>query len=235
MNRSMKMWSVVGAIVMILALALPAAAQEAVTGRTITVTGFGSASGAPDVAYISLGVQFNDADPTAAFNRVNTGIAAVREAMLEMGIDERDLQTSGFNMWVQEMYDPSGMATGNRTYNATNMLNITVRDISRAGDVITAGINAGANMINSLNFNISDPSGLAQEARVEAVADARARAEQLAGLLGLTVGDVVRIDESVQGAALPEARFAIGAGMGGGVSEGTLAVNVQVTITFSAS
>jgi uncharacterized protein YggE len=232
----MKMWSVVGAIVMILALALPAAAQEAMTGRTITVTGFGSASGTPDIAYISLGVQFNDADPTAAFNRVNSGIAAVRQAMLEMGIEERDLQTSGFNMWVQEMYDPSGMATGNRTYNAVNMLTITVRDITKAGDVITAGIDAGANMINSLNFNISDPSGLAQEARVEAVADARARAEQLAGLLGLTVGEVVSVDESVQGGALPEARFAISAGMGGGgsVSEGTLAVNVQVTVTFAA-
>jgi uncharacterized protein YggE len=238
MKRTINILSFAVLAAMIMAIALPASAQQGTNERTITVTGFGSASGAPDVAFVMLGVQVNNADPTAAFNGVNSGISAVRDAMLALGIAESDLQTIGLNMWVQESYDSSGMATGNRTYNATNTLNITVRDIALAGDVVTAGINAGANIINGLSFGIDDPSGLAQEARIEAVADARARAQQLAGLLGLTLGDVVSIDESVRGGALPEARLAAAPGMGGGgggISEGLLSVSVQVTITFAAS
>ena len=185
-------------------MALPAAAQDddAADTRTITVTGFGRSAGAPDVAYVSLGLQITDENPSTAFSRANDGIAAVRDAIIALGIAPEDLQTTGFNMWMQDTFDPqSGIPTGGRTYNAQNLLTITVRDVAITGNVVTAGIEAGANIINGLNFGIADTSSLSQTARVNAIQDARERAAQIAGALGLTVGEPLRVDESVQGGA----------------------------------
>ncbi|MBK8025860.1 MAG: SIMPL domain-containing protein [Chloroflexi bacterium] len=226
-------------LVALLALALPAAAQDDVpAARTITVNGFGQAAGAPDIAYLYIGVDATNENPTEAFNQVNAQIDNVREAVMALGIGAEDIQTNTINLWVQDTFDPaSGSPTGARTYRAQNMLTITVRDVQQVGEVITAAINAGANSINGLNFGIANVSTLSNEARLSAIYDARARAEQIAQALGATLGEVVRVEEVDTGGAIPQAAMY---GMGGGagdasVSEGQLAVSVKLIVTYAIS
>lgn len=224
---------------MALVFALPAAAQDNTETRTITVSGFGQTYGAPDIANVMLGVDAASEDPTEAFNQVNAGVDAVREAVIALGVAPEDIQTSGFNMWAQDGFDPqTGMPTGGRTYRAQNMINVTVRDIAMTGEVVTAAINAGANSINGLTFGIDDTDAMAAESRTEAIADARARAEQIAAALGATLGDAIHVDESVSSVPMPQAAFNTGMGGGGGdasINEGQLVVSVQLTITFEMS
>lgn len=234
--------SVAVAVMLMLTLAvgldvLPAAAQDnSMAERTITVSGAGQASGTPNVAYLVLGVDVTNSDPTEAFNAVNNGINAVRDAVMALSVAREDIQTTGFNMWAQDSYDPqTGAPNGERTYRAQNMLSITVRDIATTGEVITAAINAGANSINGLNFGIADTSALAQDARLKAIDDARSRAQQIAQALGVTLGEPVKVDETISGGPIASqvAYAAVGGGGGASVSEGQLTVNVQLTITFA--
>jgi uncharacterized protein len=217
------------------AAALPAAAQD--NGpRTITVTGYGVSAGAPDVAYVSLGVQFVSANPSEAFSQANSAIATVRDAVVALGVAPEDIQTTGFNMWTNEGYDASGMPSGQRTYNAQNILTIVVRDVAIAGEVITTAVDAGANVINNLSFGIDDTAALAAEARIAAINDAQERPAQITGALGLTVGEVLTIDETPSGGVFPVARMDMAMGLGGGgasISEGQLSLSAQIIITFA--
>lgn len=204
------------------------------TSRTITVSGIGAASGAPDIAYLQIGTDQTDANPATAFNNANSVMSAVRDAVVGLGVDAADIQTSTFNMWVQDNTDSNGNPTGERTYHAQNMVTITIRDISQAGDVINAGIDAGANNVNGLTFGIADSTELANQARDLAIADAQARAAQIASTLGVEVGDVITVNESVSSDNQPRPIMAASIGGGGAsVSQGQLTVNVQVTITFA--
>ncbi|MCA9891410.1 MAG: SIMPL domain-containing protein [Anaerolineae bacterium] len=205
------------------------------TPRTIAVSGNGTASGTPDIAYLQIGTEQTNSDPAAAFSSANDVISALQQAVVDLGVDATDIQTSAFNMWVQTNTDNSGNSTGESTYHAQNMLTICVRDVTQAGDIISAAVNAGANNINGLNFGIADPTALANQARDIAIADAQARAQQIASALGVNVGPAITVNESVSGGAQPLAARAFSAGVGGAsVRQGQLSVNVQVTITFAS-
>lgn len=238
----LKQWVRIGA-----ALALAAALLAVVTGsaaaqdhpsNTLTVTGVGTASGAPDIAILELGVQTINSDVVAAFNEANSRLNAVREALLSQGIAVEDLQTLGLSLYQETPYDPqTGMPSDRVIYRVNNLLRVTIRDVDKAGDIISAGVNAGANTINGLSFSLSDPAALLAEARQKAVADARARAEQLAALTGVTLGAPVVVVEGEAGAPAPFlapqfAAFGMG-GSGTPVETGQLSVTVQVRVTYS--
>ena len=207
-----------------------------VSSRTITVSGTGQALGAPDIAYIQLGTDQSNSDPAAAFQSANDVMNAVRDAVTGLGVAASDIQTTTFNIWVQDNTDSSGNPTGERTYHAQDIVTITVRDVTKTGDVISAAIGAGANNINNLSFGIADPTELANQARAMAIADAQSRAQQIASTLGVTVGPVMTVNESVSSDGQPQPMamaYAASAGGGAPVNQGQLTVSVQVTITFA--
>lgn len=235
---SMKMGIIV-ALVGVLALAFTGAisAQDA-PANSITVDGFGQAFGAPDVAYLQLGVQVTDTDVTAAFNEANELMTAVIGALTEQGIAPNDIQTTGLYMYPETAYDPqTGMPTDSITYRVGNSVDVTIRDVSKIGEVVSAGVNAGANNINSLNFGIADAAALESEARAAAVADAKDRAAQLADILGMTLGDPIMVVESFASATpmFYDRAQAMGGVGNVPIQQGQLNVNIQVTVTFSAS
>ena len=206
--------------------------------NTITVNGFGTAYGEPDVAYVELGVEQVEESLATAFTDTANTMNAIIEALVEAGIAREDIQTTGVNVFPEDRWDPqTGTSTG-RVYRVRNTARVTVREIAQIESVITTAVEAGANTIYNLNFGIADPTQLEQDARVNAVEDARTRAERLAEALGVTVGEPVIISEVLQGGGIPFARFE---GMGGAgmdlasqpVSPGQLSVNVQVQITFA--
>jgi uncharacterized protein len=204
--------------------------------NSISVSGSGQASGTPDVAYINLGVDTVDPDVGQAVENANTEMAAIIAALTDAGVDPKDIQTTNFNVYPEDRYDQNGQPTGERVYHVQNSLTVTVRDIANVSTVIEAGLDAGADSINGLNFGIDDTADLEQEARLNAIADARQRAEQLAAAFGVTLGDPIIISEVTGGYYPPPMPMMAQAGMGGAdvqITPGQLQVSVQVNVTFA--
>ncbi len=233
--------AVVGLAAVVAIVALPALAQDGGgSANTITVSGLGTASGAPDVAYVEVAVNMVNEDFAAAYNETSAKVDSVLAALKEAGIADEDLQTTGINVWWEERYNPTtGEPTGRRVYNVTVSLRITVRDITKVESVLTTAVNNGANNVYGLSFGISDNDALKRTARELAVEDARAKAEHLAELLGVSLGDVVSVTEYDASQPIPY-------GLGGGgfaraeaavsdisVQPGQLSVSAGVTITFA--
>lgn len=227
----------IAALVGLLVLLTGAASAQNMPENSITVDGFGQAFGSPDVAYLQLGVQVMDTDVTAAFNQANEKMTAVIGALTEQGIDPKDIQTTGLYMYPDSGYDPqTGAPTDKVTYRVGNSVDVTIRDVSKVGEIISAGVNAGANNINSLNFGIADPAALESQARAAAVADAKDRATQLAEAFDVPLGDPITIVESLNASTPPifyERAQAMDSVGNTPVQQGQLNVNVQVTVTFS--
>ncbi len=238
-----KLTITLSALVLVAMLALGAGgalAQDGLGGLvdTVTVTGTGSAYGTPDVATIDIGVEHISENITEAFNLTNAAIDAVIESLMELGIAREDIRTVGFNVYAQDAY---GMAVSTmeggdapqRSYNVSNIIQVTVRDFSLVEAALETAISNGANNIFGLNFGIADTAALEQAAREEAMADARARAEHIATLMGATLGDAVVVIENSGGFFGPVAMADAGFGGGGArVEAEQLAVSVSLQVTF---
>jgi uncharacterized protein YggE len=213
--------------------ASPAWAQtDAVSERTITVTGEGEASAAPDVAYVTVGVQTQNATASAAVDENSRRMAAVLEAMRARGLTSRDLQTSGLS--VSPQFDREQQITG---YQAANNETITVNDVDRAGEFLDAALAAGANRIGGLRFGLRDTAALHEQALAEAARVARARADALAGAMGLHVVGVASATENTVSAPQPRAAVAFSAAAPAPaapppVESGELRVSVQVRVLY---
>lgn len=226
---------------------VPAQTQPGDLTNTITVVGSGDASGKPDVAYIQLGVEVVDTDPGKALAQANEIIAKITKAVQDAGVAEADVQTRGFNLYPrdpmpQPMMAPAGEGTAPaapqnaRSYQAQIAIFVRVKDISKAGAVIDAGIKAGATNVYNLTFGIDDPAKLEQQAREKAIANARERAQQLANTLNVTLGDPIVVDESFGGGVTALAyndNFKGAAGGASQISGGQLSISVNLKVTFS--
>jgi uncharacterized protein YggE len=218
--------------------AAPAAAQTPVPGstpRTITVSGNGVAYGSPDIATAQVGVQTRGEDPGQAMEDNNTRMAALIAALKGLGIADNDIQTTNFSVYAQQDYNPqTGETLETITYVVDNTVNITVRDLARLGDVLSGAVDAGANNVHGISFSVDNPAALEQTAREQAVNDARARAQALADLAGVTLGDVHSISENLSGGVpIYEARDMVAQGGSAvPVQTGQIAVNLNVTITY---
>ena len=221
-----------------LLMTVTVAAQAQENYRALTVTGSGSATGAPDLALVRLGVQTSDENVLAAFTRSNDITAQIIEALLALGVERKDIQTSGLSLHQDRPYDPySDVEDGVIVYWAQNTLSVTLRDISLVGEALGASVQAGANSIDRLSYGISDPTALEDSARELAVADARSRAEHLAALTGTQLGRVLNIDESSyqprpQNDLRASAMMVEAGGSGATVEAGQLSVRVELRITW---
>jgi uncharacterized protein YggE len=202
----------------------------------ITVTGFGTANGVPDMATIIFGVNVVNEDLSDGVAEGNRAMAAVSEALAEHDIEPQEIQTIGFSVWVEDRYSPeTGLPTGERIYHVYNQVRVIVRDIEHIEPIIDAALESGANNINGLNFGISDSSDLRSQARVEAIADAQATAAEIAANLGVELGEIVSVSDSSSGVQ-PYINFGGFGGGGGGaaeISEGQLSVDAYVNVTFA--
>ncbi len=220
-----------------------ASAQATVPGSnipgTITVVGEGKVRIRPDVARAQIGVEVMMDSVKEASEANKERLEAVLAALQEQGIAEEDIQTSGFSVYA-ERFGPNGPLPDDQiNYRVSNNVNVTVRDLDTLGAVLDAAIEAGANNIYGVEFSIDDPSTIESEARQSAVADAQAKAEELAELTGTTVSNVVSVSEVIGGGGgYYSSNFAEAArGMGGGgstpISPGELELVMQLQITYA--
>ena len=123
--------------------------------ESISVSGFGEATGIPDIAVVQFAVEVEAEDIGDAINKSNRTIDSVKAALLGMGIAETDLQSISFNVWPEDEFDrQTGQPTGVRTYHVDSTLSATLRDIERVSEMIQNGLDAGATNIWGLTFGI---------------------------------------------------------------------------------
>jgi hypothetical protein len=206
----------------------------------LTVTGNGSVNLTPDVATVNLGIQTQDTRVAQAVSLNNTIADQVLEAIAALGVEEGDVHTTYFSVWSQPVYDEFGTPTGESTYFSDNTVTITVRQVDQLGEILQQAVDAGANTIHGVTFTVADPSAAQTRARDEAMADAQAKAEQMAAAAGATLGDAISISTSVYLPPVPyyyqRALGGGGEGLGGGggppVSAGSYEVQVDVTVVY---
>ena len=207
------------------------------TGRGITVVGVGKASGTPDVAQVNVGVetQADTVQQAVADNKAQ--MTQLLETLKGLGIADKDIQTTNYGVYTQRQPGPDGKGMGPTTYQVNNQVNVTVRDVARLGDVLDKVVAAGANNVYGVNFSVDDTSKLEADARAKAIADAKTRAESLAELAGVTLGDVVSVSEVIGNSpVLDGARMSAATGLGGGgapIQPGELEVNTSIQVTFA--
>lgn len=242
MNRTLALMAVLALFVPALAQTAqpptpPAPPMPAPQGRTISVTGSGTVYGQPDQAVVELGVNLSDADLARALENANAAMAEVMSALEAAGVERDDIRTSYFNIWQEQPYGPDGMP-GATLYRVNNILSVTIRDTETVSSVMSAAIEAGANAVNNVYYTIADPEALAGAAREAAFANARAKAEQLASLAGLELGEVIGLSDGSGvvpfGPGRPEAAAMMSeAAMGIPVTGGQLAVSASVSVQFA--
>jgi hypothetical protein len=213
------------------------AGESATTPRTVSVTGSGKVTLTPDIAYISIGVHTEGKDAAQAVASNNDQAQAVTDALQAAGIDEKDIQTTNFSIYPQQQYDTQGRPTGEITYIVDNTVFVTVRDLETVGDLLDAAVQAGANSINGIQFDVADRTKALSAARQQAMADARTQAEELAQAAGVTLGQVMTISSYTGGTPIP-----IAYGKGGGfaaaeaasvpVSAGQMILTVDVSVVY---
>lgn len=177
-----------------LALPFPALAQEGL-GPMITVTGTGTTEAAPDIATLTIGVTTQGETAAEALSANTAALDAVMTRLSGAGIEPPDMQTSNLSLnpnWTGYESSSSPTISG---YVASNMLTIRVRQLDGLGTVLDAAVADGANTLNGLIFGLADPGPAMNDAREEAVADARAKAQLLASAAGVTLGRVMSISE----------------------------------------
>jgi len=219
--------------VMSLFVSTASAQQEETSVNTITVTGNGSASAAPDMATLSVGVELSGQDISSVYSDVNGTIAAVTAALEGIGITDEDMRTAGLDVWVNNSFMGGGQSMSE--VRVTNRINITIRDLGQIENIIDTAISSGANNIFGLQFGLSDNSALESEARIDALTDARSRAEEIATALGVELGDVVSVTEFSGGGILPfaaDGNAMIGGGNGAVVEPGRVSVSMSVQVTY---
>jgi len=205
--------------------------------RTVSVTGAGSANLVPDIAYIYLGVHTEMPSASGAVDENNAQTQKMIEALRDFGIDAKDIRTTNFSIWPQERYDQfTGTPTGEKTYIVDNTVYVTVRDLDKLGDLLDTVVSAGANTVNSIQFDVADKSEALTQAHAEAVKDAAVQAKELTDAAGVKLGEIQAIgfyDSS------PYPVFD-GKGGGGGaemassvpIQPGQLTFTVNVNVTY---
>lgn len=188
-----------------LAGSLAAAAAHAETPTpTISVTGEATINARPDLAQIDGGVTTDAKTAREASNANNAAMGKVLLALKGAGIDEKDYQTSRLSLQPQYASNSSHSAPNVITgYRASNRVSVKVRDIAKLADVVDALVTSGANDISGISFVVSNASKLLDDARPQAIADARRKAEIYAKAAGVTLGAPLSIVE--QGGAVPMA------------------------------
>lgn len=229
------------ALVGLMAIPQIAAAQDAKPKQgTISVSGLGTATTAPDMATMSFAVVKQGQNASDAMSDNSKALSEVLKSLKEAGIAERDLQTSNFS--IQPIYRqfepkdgvyPTPEITG---YQVTNGVTIRVRDLSKLGSVIDTSVKLGINQGGDVTFGNDDTTKVVEDARKKAVEDALAKAKTLAESAGVKLGRVLEINENQYRANAQPIAYAAMAKMAdeaAPIAAGENAYNVMVNVTFS--
>ena len=158
--------------------------------------------GTPDTLNANVSIEFNAPDVTSAMNQTSDRQQAVIDALVNSGVDRRDISTTNVSLQPQFGGGDNPTIIG---YRASNSIAVKIRKLDAASQALALIVSTGgdATRINSVNYSIEDDSQLVKDARSRAFDDAKDRAAQYAQLSGLTLGDVISISESAGTTPIP--------------------------------
>jgi hypothetical protein len=204
--------------------------SSAAIQRSIVVMGHGSVSTVPDRAQLSFGVSSTAKTASAALRANAAEMTKVIAAVKAQGIAAADIRTEFVSL--SPRYSSSGEDVVD--YTASNSVGVTVRNLAKAGAVIDAAVDAGANQVNGPNLVRSDANTLYRLALRAAIANARAKAQTIAKASGLTLRRITGVTESGGPSPVSEPARA-GVTPSTPIEPGTQFVEASVTVTFSAA
>lgn len=199
---------------------------------TVSFTGEGKVLAKPDVGIASLSILTDGATSKAAQDQNNKRSAAVVDFLKKNGVEEKDIRTTGYNIYPQYAYPSSRPQIS--SYQVNQTMEIKIRDISKVSSILDGVVTAGINQVYNLSFQVDNPEQLRAEAREKAIEDAKKKAEHLKGQLGIKLGKVIGFNETSDGAypPIPFAGLERG-GAGGGpttpIGENEIVVQVHLT------
>ena len=203
---------------------------------SITVIGTGEVQSKPDLAQINVGVVTQDESASAALEQNTEKMQDLMEELSRLGIDEKDIRTTNFNVGPTYSHDPQGRRPPEiEGYQVSNQVQIKVRKLSALGRVLDDLISRGANQVNGISFSLADSTNTMDDARRKAMADARRKAELYAKAARVELGQPLLIQEQGSRSVLPPIPYARMAAMESDavpVSPGELTTSAQITVTY---
>lgn len=176
----------------------PAEAQESTEQiATVSVSGTGSISTAPDTATVTVGIDVIDADLGVAQSKASEQAKGIIDTLKGLGVDPKDIMTANYSVNIMRDYSEGGDPTRITGFEVTNQVLVTIRKIDTLGNLLDGVVSAGANSIYGVGFYVDDPTPFQAEARKLAVQNATITAQQLAEAAGLKLGRVLSISEGM--------------------------------------
>ena len=206
-------------------------------GTKLSVSGNGTVLVKSDLAIVTVGVREASADVLVAQATVNEKIAAIKQALLDAGVQETEINTDSINIYANYDYsDNTEVIVG---YTANNSLSVRTTDIDNVGALIDAAFAAGANTLDNVQFTVQDDSEAREQALTKAVEDARRKADVLAAAVGMKVAAIESIAESgvytydsMRNFAQMDAAATEGSGAGTLVQAALVSVDASVSMDF---
>lgn len=175
--------------------AIPFSVLTQSKGEPMIVTGEGRATAVPDVAKISVGIEYSGNSLVNTQDLVNKKSQALVAELKNLGIEDKDIKTISYNIYPNQDYQKNPpVITG---YQISINYEITIRKMEIINEVLTRVTNAGANIVGGINFDLSDEAKekALTTARAKAIQKAKQNAESLAKSAGITLGRVINVNE----------------------------------------
>jgi len=225
------------AIVSLVGCAAPTQVNLVSQQEGIWVTGEGKVTVTPDSATLRLGIAAQAASVAEAQSEATEAMVKVRAALIDNGVAEEDIQTQYFSIRQVTRWDRETEEEVVVGYRVTNMVTAKIREIDKAGAIIDAVAEAGGDLIriDGISFSVDDPSACYEEARQKAMADAEAKAEQLAELAGVTLGKPTYINEGISYPIYPRDYMyeMAGAAPETPISPGEMEISLTVQVVYA--
>ncbi|MBG0784683.1 MAG: SIMPL domain-containing protein [Anaerolineaceae bacterium] len=216
------------------ACAYNATAPAATNTRSMNVSGSGQVTLVPDLASISIGVRTEADDVTDALSGNTDKANAISTVLANYGVASEDIKTSNFNVYPSDRYDPMTGEIISHYFVVENTVIVIVRDLSKLGEILSATVNAGANSIYGISFDVEDRESAINQARELAIQDAKAKAQAIADAAGVDLGNLLSINVYSTNSPVTYYDSKGGAYSASSipVSAGTLTVTIECSLTY---
>jgi uncharacterized protein YggE len=200
-----------------------------------SVTGEGKSVVKPDIAYVRVGIEANGSTVKQTQTQINTVINNVSKALKGLGVSEDDIKTTNYS--IRPNYDWREGRQRITGYQASTSLSVKVREIDKINEVIDSATANGANQVGSISFDVDDRTKAENEARQEAVAEAKRKAQEAARIAGFKLGKIINYSEGGNSyrPLMDSVRLPVS---GGGemakteIEPGTSEITVMVTLSY---
>jgi uncharacterized protein YggE len=210
--------------------------SAATTTNTVSFSGEGKVLAKPDVGVVSLSIVTEAVTSKQAQDDNSNKSNELIHFLRDEGIDEKDIKTTSYNIHPTYTY-PRYAQPKISGYRVTQSIQVKIRNLDNVDAILDGVVAKGVNQVNTLQLTVDDPEELQNEARELAIKDAKKKAKELKGQLGIKLGKIINFSENT-GGYTPVPRYAyesadLGIGGGGGpsipVGENEIVVNVTIT------